>query len=129
MTATPVFTQTPKQAWARVTTANTAYDGSGTLVTGFTAGANGSKVSEIIVEGEGTTAAAVVNIFVDSAGTGTTWRLIDSFTVTAITASTTVPSFRLNKQYDNLLVQANGVVKCTITVTQNMVVHFLYSDF
>lgn len=129
VTATPIFTQTPKNAWARVTTANTAYDGTGTLVAFVTAGTNGAKIHEIVVEGEGTTAAAVVNIFVDTAGTGTTWRLIDSFTVTAVTASATVAAFRLSKAYDNFILQASGTIKATITVTQNVVVHALYSDF
>jgi hypothetical protein len=129
VTATPVFTQSPKNAWARVTTANTNYDSTGTLVTLFTAGANGSKVSEIVVECEGTSAAAVVCVFIDTAGSGGTWRLYDTFTIAAVTASATVAPFRINKAYDNFLVQASGVVKVTTTVTQNCNVNVAYGDY
>ncbi len=129
VTATPIFTQVPQNAWARLTTANTAYDGTLALVTVFTAGANGAKVSEITIEGEGDSAAAVVNLFVDSDGTGTTWRIVDSFTIDAVTTSTTVKPFRVTKQYDNFLISAGGILKATTTVTQNSVIHAFYADF
>ena len=45
---TPIFTLTPNIGLASVAAANTASDGSGTLVTLFTAGVNGSRLNSII---------------------------------------------------------------------------------
>lgn len=129
VTATPIFTQTPRNVWAQLTTANTGYDGSGTLVTLFTAGANGAKVFEITIECEGTSSAAVVNLFIDTNGTGTTWRIFDSFTIDAVTTSTTTKPFRVSKQYDNFIMTNGGVIKATTTVTQNYAIHANVADF
>ncbi|MFY8165200.1 MAG: hypothetical protein ACOVJ8_01330 [Sediminibacterium sp.] len=41
---TPIFVLTPNTSTATIDAANTARDGSGTLVTAFTAGASGSRV-------------------------------------------------------------------------------------
>ena len=69
----PVFILTPNFKSASVAAANTASDGSGALVTLFTAGANGSRVEQIKVVNAQATAAAssamVVRVFItDTAG-------------------------------------------------------------
>lgn len=129
VTATPIFTQTPKNATANVTTADSAYDNPSTgQATIFTAGANGTKVFEIIVQQRQTTGvASIVRIFIG--GTSTTGKLVDEFTKTSISASATVAGFRQAKQYDNFLVTASQLVICTVSATDNVNVNAWYGDF
>ena len=89
----PIFGLTPNNGQARVAAANTASDGSGTLVTLFTAGSNGSIISRIRYANSQATAAAssamVVRIFeTDAAGANP--RLLMEFIVAAVTRSVTV---------------------------------------
>ena len=70
---TPIFVLTPNFSTAASAAANTASDGSGALVTLFTAGANGSLISSIKVNNAQISAALssamVVRIFItDTAG-------------------------------------------------------------
>ena len=72
-------------------TANTALDGSGTLVKAFTAGANGSYVQKMRFRPVGSPAATVCRVFIsDSATTSATdtW-LYDEITLPAVTLSQT----------------------------------------
>lgn len=129
--ATPIFTQTPKNKYAAVTAAQTDQSGATTanLVTLLTAGANGSKVSEITVEVPVTSVAGVATVFVDDAGNGT-FKLFDTFLISAITVSNTVAGFRATKQYDNFILTAGSVVKVGVTVINNPTIfHALYGDF
>jgi hypothetical protein len=66
MTATPVFVQTPKVQWGKVKTENTVMDGTGTMVTVFTAGANGSRIDKIKVKHEGTSIQTVLRFFINN---------------------------------------------------------------
>ncbi|MDO9711036.1 hypothetical protein [Paracraurococcus lichenis] len=90
MATAPIFVATPKIALSTVTTANTARDGTGTLTTAFTAGANGSRVERITVTASVTTAAGTITIFVSD---GTNNRLYREITVLVTTASTTSPAW------------------------------------
>ncbi len=70
---TPIFIAAPRCSF--VTTgvnANTALDGTGTVATLFTAGANGSKVEDIIMQHLGTNIATVVRIFINNGSTNAT---------------------------------------------------------
>lgn len=87
----PIFPLTPNIGLAQVSAANTNRDGTGTIVTVFTAGANGSRVEEAIIEGTGTTTAGVIRVFLHD---GANMRLIDEILVPAITPSTTVAVYR-----------------------------------
>lgn len=68
----PIFTLTPKIGIASVAAANTASDGSGSLVTLFTAGANGSRIERIrYINAQASAAASsamVVRFFVTDTG-------------------------------------------------------------
>jgi hypothetical protein len=129
VTATPIFTQAPKHKFARIAAANTALDGTGTLVALFTAGANGSKVNEIVIQCEATSAAGYVTLFVDTAGDGT-FRLVDTFLIAAVTMSTTVQPYRISRKYDDFILSPGDVVKCAKTVgTDATLVHVNYGDF
>jgi len=75
-------------------TANTALDGSGTLVKAFTAGANGSYVQKMRFRPVGSPAATVCRVFISaSASTSATntW-LYDEITLPAVTLSQTAAS-------------------------------------
>lgn len=90
VTASPIFVQTPK-AWIQtIATANTNRDGSGTIATVITAGANGSLVDHIDIVATGTTTAGVVRLYISD---GTNIYLWKEVLVTAITPSTTVAVF------------------------------------
>lgn len=75
-------------------TANTAQDGSGTLVKAFTAGTNGSYVQKMRFRPVGSPAATVCRVFISSSTTTSatnTW-LFDEITLPAVTVSQTAAS-------------------------------------
>lgn len=71
-----------------VNAANTARDGTGTLAVAYTAGGNGSRISEIHINAIGTTTQGVIRIFMHN---GTAAFLFKEILVTAVAPSTTVP--------------------------------------
>lgn len=89
----PIFTKTPKINWGTtsITTANTAKDGTGTVLTVFTADAtNGSYVSSISFRAAGTNVASVARIFINNGSTNATAGnniLYNEVTLTATTLS------------------------------------------
>lgn len=88
----PIFPLTQKVSWGSVATANTAKDGTGTVVTVFTAGANGSKIDQIKVRALGTNVATVLRFFINNGSTNATPAnntLIHEVTVAATTVSET----------------------------------------
>jgi hypothetical protein len=92
VTHQPIFVQTPKAAKGRISAANTGRDGSGTVVTIHTAGANGALFKGLRVQAEVTTTAGVVRIFKQTAGAGNI-ELIKEILVAAVTPSTSVEAF------------------------------------
>jgi hypothetical protein len=88
---TPIFITTPKGEIVNFATANTARDGSGTIATLYTAGANGARIDKITVQATVTTTAGVIRLFRKvSAGT---FRLYREIVVTAVPPSTTVEAW------------------------------------
>lgn len=88
----PIFPLTPKVSWGTVTTANTAKDGTGTVVTVFTAGADGSRIDQIKVRALGTNVATVLRFFVNNGSTNATAAnnsLIHETTIASTTLSET----------------------------------------
>ncbi len=69
---TPIFPLVPNIGMGLINAANTAMDGTGTVVTIFTAGANGSFVSTCLCKSAGTTAQSVLRLFVNNGSTNTT---------------------------------------------------------
>lgn len=63
---TPIFPLTPNISWATITAANTAKDGTGTVDTVFTAGANGARVDFLKVRAKGTNVATVLRVFINN---------------------------------------------------------------
>jgi hypothetical protein len=105
MAAAPVFAVTPKIGIGQVSAANTALDGSGTVVTILTGGTNGTKISEIVTEGAGTTSATMVRLFLFD---GTNTRLFDEISVAAATPSASVKANRVSTFYQNLTLPNNN---------------------
>ena len=86
----PQYCATPKAAIGQLASANTNRDGTGTIVTVFTAGANGSRIDVVDIQGTGTTTAGMVRLFIHD---GTNARLWKEIPVTAITPSGTTSAF------------------------------------
>lgn len=87
----PIFVAAPNCQLSQVTVANTGLDGTGTLVTVWTPGANGSLLSKIIVKVPGTSVADMIRLFLSD---GANTRLYQEIPVSAVTPSSTVASFR-----------------------------------
>ena len=84
----PIFPITPKVEWGKLTTANIAKDGTGTVVTLFTAGANGARIDQIKVRALGTNVATVLRLFINNGSTNTTATnnsLVHEVTIAATT--------------------------------------------
>jgi hypothetical protein len=90
---TPIFALTPEVVTCEITAANTARDGSGSLVTLVTAGTDGTRVERIKFTSAQASAAAnslmVCRVFVTDTS-GSNARLIEEVVLSAITASNTV---------------------------------------
>lgn len=88
----PIFPLTPTIGYGTLTTANTAKDGTGTVTTVFTAGANGARVDTIKVRALGTNVQTVLRIFVNNGAANTTAAnntLVMERTIPATTLSET----------------------------------------
>lgn len=69
----PIYSKAPDVQWGTVATANTAKDGTGTVVTIFTADAtNGGRVEKIRFRALGTNVATVARIFINNGSTNAT---------------------------------------------------------
>ena len=89
VTALPIFAQTPVFTVGQtITTANTAKDGTGTVVLLYTAGANGSRVDAVKVRSTGTAVATVIRIFVNNGETAATATNNSLYTEATIAATT-----------------------------------------
>ena len=87
MATSAQYASTVRAAAAQVSVANTARNGTGTIVTVFTAGSSGSRIDDISIDATGTVTAGVVRLFIND---GTTSYLWQEILVTATTPSTTI---------------------------------------
>ena len=87
----PIFALVPQNEWGIIDTANTAKDGTGTVVTIFTADAtNGSYCEKIRIRPKGTNVASVLRIFINNGSSNATAGnnvLFDEITLPATTNS------------------------------------------
>ena len=89
---TPIFPLASNCKQGQVTVANTNKDGStGTYVTVWAPGANGSLLNKIVVDVPGTSAVDMIRLFWND---GTNKHLYKEVPVTAATPSSTVQCFR-----------------------------------
>jgi len=117
----PIFSLTPVTQWGStgITTANTAKDGTGTVLLVYTAGANGSYVQRVRFRPSGTSVQTVARLFINNGSTNATAAnniLFDEITLSAITVSETAaqPSFEIPM---NFALPAGYVLNVTIGTT------------
>lgn len=108
---TPIFTKQGNFTPARIAAANTASDGSGTLVTLVTAVTDGTRVDGVrFINSQATAAASgakVLRIFLTDTG-GINPRLIGEVTMAAATRSTTVIGATSIYTFDQAIIMKSG---------------------
>lgn len=118
MATDAAFAATPRVASAIASgTLDTSRTAPTNVATVFTAGASGSKIEEIVVQGLGTTVAGIGCLFLYD---GSTYNLIDELLIIAVTASTTAQAYRWNKAYPNLILQSGWSLRFTQTIAGNV---------
>ena len=90
MSTSAQYASTPKFGSATLTTADTSLTAPTTVGTIVSAGASGTRIDYIDIQGVATTVAGLINLFVYD---GTTYVLWQQVPVIAITSSTTAPAF------------------------------------
>lgn len=90
MSTSAQYASTPKVGSALLTTADTSLTAPTTVGTVLSAGASGTRIDYIDIQGVATTSAGIVNLFIYD---GTNYILWQQIPVQAITSSTTVPAF------------------------------------
>lgn len=133
LTNTPVFTQGSRSVNVSLATANTALDGTGTITTLLTAGANGSLVTHLHIVSGATTTATAVRFFLSNDG-GSTWvyfypALHAAFTVANTTAQTPTTVVDRNNPDGAIRLAANAVLGFTEAVANSIRVYAEVVDF
>lgn len=90
MASTPQFAGTPNVGIAALSVANTNRDGTGTIASILTAGANGSRIDKVVVKATATTTAGMVRLFLHD---GVSSKLLTEIPVTAVTVGPSTPGF------------------------------------
>lgn len=129
----PIYPLTPKVSWGQIATANIAKDGTGTVVTVFTAGANGARVDYLKVRAKGTNVATVLRIFINNGSDPTVAdnnALVLEQTIAATTNSETA-SLADNLITLDMSIPAGYKITCTIgtTVAAGLVVTAFAGDY
>jgi len=93
MSTSAQYASTPKVGSATLTTADTSLTAPTTVGTIVSAGASGTRIDYIEVQGVATTVAGLINLFIYD---GTNYILWNQVPVIAITSSTTAPAFVAN---------------------------------
>lgn len=98
MSTSAQYASTPKFGSATLTTADTSLTAPTTVGTIVTAGASGTRIDYIEIQGVATTVSSLINFFIYD---GTNYILWNQVPVIAITSSTTVPAFVANLSSNN----------------------------
>lgn len=110
----PIYTKTPNIGNCSVAAANTASDGSGSLVTLFTAGANGSRLERIRYSNAQASAAAssamVLRFFVDKTGSNP-YLLAEVALATATRSASATGAFGIYSFPGGLALPAGAIIK------------------
>jgi hypothetical protein len=85
----PIYSRVGQIEWGVIDTANTAKDGTGTVVTVFTADAtNGGRVEKLKVRAKGTNVATVLRVWLNNGGSNATPANNTLYTEQTIAATT-----------------------------------------
>lgn len=90
MSSNAQYAAIPKVGFAQISVANTARDGTGTMVTVLSAGTGGSRVDDIAVVATGVTTDGMVRLFLNNGSVSILWKEIP---VGATVASGTKAAF------------------------------------
>ena len=138
MATTAQYIGTPRSAVAPISAANTAFDGSGTIATVFTAGSSGARIERVVVESTGTTSAGLVNLFFSTdalANTTSNTHLYDSINVSAVTTSATVAPWTGSKSEANandkwpLILGPGQTLRASTTIAQSFRITAVGGDY
>lgn len=105
MALNPAFISTPRLAIATVSTANQAFDGTGTITNLIQGAASGTRILQIDAQAAtSTTVPYLINVFISlNNGSPGTWRLFDSYPMAAAAASASAPPTKYTEVYTNLI--------------------------
>lgn len=126
MAAAPAFAATPKCAVGALSVANANRDGTGTVVTVFTAGASGSKIEEVRITPAATTTAGMVRLYLYS---GTVYYLLSEHIIAAATLSPSVATTVTTITYDSLILPSGWSLRASTEKAEAINVHAFGGDF
>lgn len=109
MSGAPQFATSPRNAAATLLVANAGRDGTGTVVTLFTASTNGARIDEISVKATVTTTAGMVRFWLHD---GTNYFFWKELAVPAIVPSATVASFEATLGGLALILENGWSIRC-----------------
>ena len=121
MSTSAQYASTPKVGSALLTTADTSLTAPTTVGTVLTAGASGTRIDYIDIQGVATTVAGLINLFIYD---GTTYRLWQQVPVIAVTSSTTSPAWQVslssngNANVMPLTIPTGYSLRATATIAQ-----------
>jgi hypothetical protein len=120
MATNPQFASVANIQGGKLTTANPNLDGTGAVVTVFTASANGSRVHRITVKATQSVVAGLVRIFLHN---GSNYFLFREVIISLTTISATVQSaeevLELFGEEAILLPNSNWSIRASTTISQN----------
>jgi hypothetical protein len=126
MAVSPSFAATPRIGNVSIATADSSYTSPTNFGTAITGGANGTRISEIVVKCAATSAAAIVRSFLHD---GSSYYLFDEYTIVAATGSSTVQQTRVSTSYNNLILPSSSwTLRVTTSVSQTTHVTVLGAD-
>lgn len=113
MATNPSFIATPVIGVGSVSTANTARDGSGTLVTVVPNGSTGIRILEVVIKATADPADSVVTLFLHD---GTNAHLFDEIDIgNPADGSAAVETYRVSRAYANLVLPVGWSLRAAIT--------------
>lgn len=122
MTNNPVFAQTPIVGIATLTTPTAIT--SRAIITGTTGltqltatSTNGTRIDKITIRSKATSVAGMVDVWIYN---GTTSYLFDEILISAVTASTTVAAYSIEKDYQALVLPPTYQLFISVQVQQDL---------
>lgn len=129
-TSTPILIQTVRSAQLSFATANTNRDGSGTLGTLFTAGANGSIVDHISIVALSTTTAGAIRVYINNGATSfLRWELLVPAIIPSVTVAVWSASIDCSQRSNWCGLPNLWSIRVSTNNAENFVAHAQGGDF
>lgn len=110
MATQPNYASTPKTTAVTISVANPNRDGSGTLGTVFTAGANGSRLEYVSIKARGATSQGIIRMFLWN---GTNHFLVDEEQVQPIGPTAETPTYARIVNFAGMVLPANWQMRAS----------------